>query len=91
MKTIWKYQLVLEDFQEIEMPKASRIISTGIDPMGDLCIWAEVFTDFSEENKESKTIAIVGTGNPMPIDPVLYIGTVPMGQFVWHVYEVIGG
>jgi hypothetical protein len=86
MKKIFKYPLHVTDHQAVPMPFNANIVSAGLDAYGQLCVWAIV-----ETTAESKPvhIRIVGTGNPMPEVPMLFIDTVVMGSFVWHVFEEI--
>lgn len=75
----------LKSRQMIEMPKGARIVSVA-NQEGRICIWALV--DSEEENVDAVEVFIVGTGNPNPIpdDAKNFIGTVLMGEFVWHVF-----
>lgn len=85
MRTIYKYQLEITDFQDISMPECSHIIHVA-EQDGKLCLWALVD---NEVNSMKRRIQIVGTGNPMPYDArvVRHIGSVIMSPFVWHVFE----
>jgi hypothetical protein len=38
--------------------------------------------------KEDRTIAMFGTGNPIPDNPMEYIGTI-QERLVWHVFEIV--
>ena len=88
MKTIWKYKLEITDYQMISLPINAKIISTGIDPIGDLCIWAEVDSD--QKNLLGVNVAIIGTGNPFPHgvgDEYKFLGSVLYREtLMWHVY-----
>ena len=46
-----------------------------IEPQGSTKVWRKVL--------------VYGTGDPVPADAV-HIGTMMMGPFVWHVFEVQG-
>lgn len=84
-KTIWKFQLVVDDLQKVLMPAGAEIRSVQLQH-GQLCLWAMVDPDAA---KEPRLIKIHGTGNPS-IDTMhqrTFIDTVQMGQFVWHVFE----
>lgn len=88
MKKIFKYELEITDFQEIEMPIGALVISAK-EQNGKLCIWAEV--DLRIKTTKSKKIAIVGTGNPVEFSIGVYdysfVDTVIMSYgLVWHVY-----
>ena len=86
MKSIYKYTLEITDSQSISMPRYAQILSVA--KQGDsLCLWAEVFT---EEEQVHRHIRIIGTGNPIEGSPNrVFLGTVVMDPFVWHVFEVI--
>lgn len=88
MRTIFKYPLELTDKQNIKLPYSARItakpIHAGLDPQGELCVWAECDKDSGKF--ATVTIYIVGTGNPLPDETSVHIGSVTQGSFVWHVY-----
>lgn len=87
MKTIYKYLLPIVDKQNIEMTYGAEILSAGLDPQGRLSLWATADLDAPNYPTE-REIRIVGTGNPMPGNPMRFIDTVVDGPFVWHVFEV---
>lgn len=82
MKTVWKYALKLNDTQEIDMPGGAEILHAGLDPSGDLHMWAKVDTNRAVE---TRTVHIRDTGNELPPD-VRHVSTVLTGEFVWHVF-----
>lgn len=84
MRHIWKWPLVVTDRQELLVPAGARLLAVQAQ-YGELCLWAECDTS---QPKETRTIHVYGTGNPIPDDPGTYISTVQLGTFVWHVYEV---
>jgi hypothetical protein len=85
--TIWKFELTTTDYQVIEMPAGSRILTIQTQ-YGKPCLWAQVDTGQPRQNVE---IRIYGTGHP--IDPLLnlrYLGTYQIGAnavLVFHVFE----
>jgi len=87
MTTIWKYELEITDEQVIEIPRLSTILSVA-NQGGKLCLWVEV-------DPSQRTVArhflIVGTGHPITVDANLrrFIGSVLIGPFVWHVFEML--
>lgn len=83
MKTIWKYTLQLTDTQVLKIPLPATPIAAQLQG-GALCLWAEVDP---ESAKANITIAVVGTGHPLPDGR--YISTVQAGPLVWHIYEVL--
>ena len=101
MKTIWKYELKITDFQAIEnMPEGAQILHVGAQTInrntGDgsiikwdkLMIWALVNPD---NQPCTRRFAVVGTDNPFPTEETQYIGTVQILGMVWHVFELMGG
>ena len=94
MYTIWKYKVEPDlVIQEYKMPKDAIILSFGLDPQGDMCIWARVKED---EPLEEHLIACIGTG--WPIDNIIettgryacFIGSVTHGPYVWHLFDLGG-
>lgn len=91
MNTIYKFPFEITDMQEIEMPMAAQIIHVGLDPSGAPCLWAEV--DPYEAPTILRTIAVIGTGNPLDFGgrdhtSARHLGSFVQGHFVWHIYEV---
>ena len=86
---IWKFKLAIRFTQSIMVPKGSTILSLAVQK-DDLCIWALVDPD---AGSECRTIQIFGTNEKIK-DPLvgtkrLFIGTVIMSYFVWHVFELV--
>lgn len=88
MKTIYRYVLVIEDEQDVNMPFGHRILSVKRhrEHPSRLEMWALVDTDTPSTVKK---ISIRGTGHPMQGNEGQFIGTVQThdGMFVWHVFE----
>jgi len=84
MKVIYKQTLVLVERQRVAIPREARILCVQVQ-REDICIWYE--TDDLEKANYDRGIAIAGTGHKVPGGSV-YLGTVQIGAFVWHVYEV---
>lgn len=82
MQTIWKFPLEIADEQTVSMPAGAEPLFAGMQG-GTPCVWAAVDT---EAAKEPVRFFVIGTGNPMPDDAVLYIGSVFDRSFVWHIY-----
>jgi hypothetical protein len=84
-RRIWKFVLRITDEQHIEMPMGPEFLAVQFQG-GQLCLWALVEP---ENALHPHRFYIVGTGNPMPDDFGLYIGTVqqPGLPLVWHVFE----
>lgn len=84
MKSIWKWNLLVTDLQVIDMPVGTQLLTVQSQG-GRLCLWGAVN---QTNDLEPRTIAIYGTGNPVPDDPGHYIATAQQGQFVWHIFEI---
>lgn len=99
--TIWKCKLRPDQQQSIQLPKGAQIISTAA--QGDtICVWATVpgvpldsmpvdrplTSQEATIHTEYHTIEVFGTGHSMP-EPAnrRFIGTVLIGQYMWHVFE----
>lgn len=71
--------------QEVVMPHGAII--RHVDVQHDVpTLWAEC-KDSGYESR--RRFVVYGTGQPAA-DKANYVGTVLMGAFVWHVFEVIG-
>ena len=87
MITIYKYPL-MSQVNEIEMPLAT-ILSVGLDPNKNPCIWATVDTN---SEKEIRKFALFGTG--WPLDNFIekyhmnFLDTIKEGPYMWHVFEL---
>ena len=97
MRTIWKYNLEMDNQQmivswrglyEIMLPKAAYFLAIR-EQHGKPAIWFQVDT---EQEKEVRKFIIVGTGKPIPekfkIKHYLGMFFLNEGYFVGHVYEV---
>lgn len=90
---IFKYRLHPIARQHVVTARGARILSAGLDPQGDLCIWAEVpapghedpraFSDGPQD--EARLVHIVPTGGTPPAGAA-FVGTVLHLPHVWHVY-----
>lgn len=83
--TIWKYPLIIEDEQTLQMPRGAVILSAQVQH-GSLFLWAMV--DPTQPHDE-RDIVIIGTGMEFHADALNYIGTAQMaaGALVWHIFE----
>ncbi len=82
-QTIHKTVLDLTERQQIMVPILAEMLS--VQRQGDsLCLW---YRCDPNAQKEARSIAIVGTGQPAPLlHEAEHIGTVQDGAFVWHVF-----
>jgi hypothetical protein len=83
MRTIYKYRLGLTD-DSLQMPIGAEILCVQTQ-QGEITIWALVDTNAASETRR---FAIHGTGFSVPNDGRLYLGTVQIAPFVWHIFEV---
>lgn len=85
MKKVFKYQLVLDDYQSIKLPEGAEILYCNQQnevPM----IWALI--DFPWEKLTERHIRISGTGHPIDSNIIKYIGSYLERVFVWHIFEI---
>lgn len=83
-RVIYKYPLALIEETGVPMPRGAIVRSVQVQA-NCICIWAEVDPKAKPEVREFR---IVGTGQEIPQAPFyLYLATVQMDGFVWHVYE----
>ena len=82
-RVIFKYGLRIADIQVVFMPDQAEILSVAAQD-GKLCLWAIVNP---ESEKVDRHIEIIGTGSSMPSVERIFLGTVLMPPFVWHVFE----
>lgn len=90
-KTMYKYELMIVDDQEIVVPVGAIPRAVGVQGEALLnrpYLWCEV--DTRKEAKSKLTVFICGTGIPIPTKAKKYIGTFQLkmrsGTFVGHVY-----
>jgi hypothetical protein len=88
MKSIYKYQLSLNDVDVILLPVGSDILTIQMQD-NNICMWALV--DTSEQRMVSRHIYTFGMGHS--IDPTLklkHISTYQIGSYlVYHAFELI--
>jgi hypothetical protein len=83
MKTIWKYDLIVENMEgEYYIPKGGKVIHVDCIQPGIVNFWVEVNTDNPEEFRQFE---IVGTGHPVLYN-AKYIGTAIDSPYIWHLY-----
>lgn len=90
-KTIYKYPLLVTDFQEVLMPIGAEILTIQTQDE-NACLWALV--DPNELVVEYRNIEIYGTGHPIYCDMGIsrkYISTFQLqgGKLVFHSFERI--
>ena len=72
---IWKWSLDITDAQTLTMPIGAKVLTAQIQWRSGLQLWA-LIDDAICQQKEARTFAVYGTGNPIPDDPGEYIATV---------------
>lgn len=85
-KRIHKWTLAVTDRQTLALPAHAQLLTIQLQHEHPQ-LWALVDTGAPFEDR---TIAIYGTGNPLPDKPGEYIATFQMdgGALVWHGFEV---
>lgn len=86
--TVWKVPLVITDQQKVKLPSVCEPLSVGMQ-YGQPCLWARVEPDAPPRDV---VIRIAGTGHPLPLEPLRFIGTLITegGSLVWHVFQELG-
>lgn len=86
-KTIWKYELRIDDTQNVAMPMGAEILSVQTQA-GVICLWTLVDPALS---RLTRIFEMYGTGQsiPEPRDNWMrkFIATIQTGPLVFHVFE----
>ena len=84
-RQIWKWTLEVLDKQSLPMPEGAQVLSVQAQG-GAPQLWALVDP---KAYGCFRTFATYGTGQPMPDEPGVYVGTYQMhgGALVFHVFE----
>lgn len=82
MRTIYKYRLANRNYQAIDAPAGFTPLSVQIQD-SQFTVWGACE---SERPYRPLSIYIVGTGQPMPEEHIIYIDTIQAGPYVWHVF-----
>ena len=90
MKTIFKYNISINDCQTIEMPKDAEILKTGVQN-GKMVLWALVNPEYG---KEQRWFRLIGTGHKITDEisnNMHYIGTFLLygDSMVFHLFEML--
>ena len=85
IRKVFKYQLKIQEEQEIELPSHSRVLSVK-NQRNSIVLYAEVRKDIKETNKIK--VFLVCTGDKVPSDATLFLDTILLndGNYVLHVY-----
>jgi hypothetical protein len=90
MRTIYKYELNIEDMVELQLPKGAKILS--VQSQNDKpVLWCLVDT---EAPKENRMFRLAGTGHEIGKEienRIEFIGTFQIlnGAFVGHLFEIL--
>ena len=90
MKRIFKYQLQINDLQNLNLPVGAKILSVQAQ-RGIPCLWALV--DDSEKEYSDVKVSMYGTGHPISekeLKNKMFAGTVQIGELVLHVFLQCG-
>lgn len=84
MNRIWKYPLVINDSQKLNLPRGSRVLSVQLQH-GQPTLWALVSDGFY---KDELTISTRGTGHAIEEDLGRFVSTYQIsgGSLVFHVF-----
>jgi hypothetical protein len=86
---IWKFPLEVTDRQTLTMPAPGTILTVQTQ-IEEPQLWA-LCSEIPGTETVERTIAIYGTGNPLPDDPGKYIATFKYGdngRFIFHAFEL---
>lgn len=89
MRRIYKYGLEIKRQQSIYMPSGANVLCVGFQDdktESIIKVWAEVETTNARVKREFR---VVGTGHSLSgCHTDLYVGTVFIDAFVWHVFDL---
>ena len=83
-RAIWKFPLA-GPHQGVVVPVGARVLAAQAQ-RGVPCLWMLVDP---EAPTETRVFIVAGTGHSLPheIERAPYIGTVQIGEMVWHIFE----
>ena len=84
MKKVYKYMIVVDDINDVLIPKGAQILTVQTQN-GTPFIWALVDTEAATTHRY---LRLVGTGFPLP-DLGKYVGTFQQynGSLVYHLFD----
>lgn len=83
LKTIWKFPLAVADVQHVSLPSGAKVVHMDVQN-GMPCMW--VLLDPNMPTKQWEVLCF-GTGHEVLASADRHIGTVLVGQFVWHYFR----
>lgn len=81
MKRIYRYDLPKIN-QALLVPEGAEFLQAG-EQNGDVVVWALVDATATSVNRN---VAVYGTGHEVPDNPGVYLNTVFVGSYVYHVF-----
>jgi len=86
---IYKFQLKIEDSQNLILPIGAKILSVGTTNQDSTAIFIWATVDSNPIGYEARKIRIIGTGQVYDTANLYFIGTVIVagGRLVYHVFE----
>lgn len=89
MKKVFKYDVAIDDYQTIEMPKCAELLKVGCQH-GEMNLWALVDPNAETEKRKFR---LAGTGHEITDEEaskLRYVGTCIManGFAVFHLFEI---
>ncbi len=81
--TIHRYPLAITDHQVLDIPGGYESLHVGLGVDGKPSLWSKVDP---ERPQRACHVYIVGTGETIPQNANLYLGTFVLGLGVWHVF-----
>lgn len=82
-QSIWKFPVALASESTVTMPAGAIPLHFGAQA-GQPMIWALVWPGNPTEERQFR---LFGTGHPIDLKGLAYIGTCFQGPFVWHLFE----
>ena len=90
MRVVWKEVLALNAKpQEVRLLEGAKILHVGVqkqDQIQVLTFWYEV--DPTTATTKKRVLQVFGTGDDFIPEDATYLGTVQMGFYVWHLFEL---
>jgi hypothetical protein len=94
-RTIHRHPIFVADRVSLWVHPASEVLSVAPARDGEGVSRLDVWTTTPQSpgfKTERRELVIVGTGNPVPAEPLRFIGTCVMPSgLVWHVFEIRHG
>jgi hypothetical protein len=90
MQKIFKYPLECENEQIVDLPAGAKILCVG-NQNRSVYMW--VIADVHETNIQHRKIIVVGIGNNLPYADYerVYLGTITVEVYVFHIFEILDG